>query len=121
MRIAAAVILLFAVLMPFLSRLTVYASFKLNQKYIAENLCVNRNVKDSACNGNCQLMKRLEQQDRQEKESTRIQQSNEITLYHKANLEECLPIGTSVIVIDYSCLSTAPTRSFAGKIFHPPQ
>ena len=34
-----------------------YLSFQINQKYIAQNLCVNRNQAESMCHGKCMLKK----------------------------------------------------------------
>lgn len=40
----------------------VYFSFKINQEYIAKNLCVEKDVEGSTCKGCCQLKKKLEDQ-----------------------------------------------------------
>ncbi|MBN2635000.1 MAG: hypothetical protein JXR61_01935 [Prolixibacteraceae bacterium] len=50
-----------------LSELLVYVSFKLNQDYIANNLCVEKDVEGSACKGCCQLKKRMEEQQESKK------------------------------------------------------
>ena len=34
--------------------------FKINQEYIAKNLCVEKDIEESSCAGNCQLKKSLE-------------------------------------------------------------
>src|SRR5882757_3823613 len=54
-------LLIFSVLTVNYSRLFVYAGFKLNQSYIAANLCENRNQPQLHCNGRCYLMKKLKQ------------------------------------------------------------
>ena len=41
-------------------------SFKINQDYIAKNLCENRAKPKMHCNGKCQLMKKLKQADKEE-------------------------------------------------------
>lgn len=35
-------------------------NFKVNQEYITNNLCVEKDIKESTCAGNCQLKKALE-------------------------------------------------------------
>lgn len=45
------------------SKLLTYVRFKLNQDYIAQNLCVQRTVKNNKCNGNCQLEAEFEKTD----------------------------------------------------------
>lgn len=37
----------------------IYLNFKVNQEFIAANLCVEREIEESTCNGNCQLKKSL--------------------------------------------------------------
>jgi hypothetical protein len=44
----------------------IYVSFKINQDYIAKNLCENRAKPKMQCNGKCQLMKKLKQTDKEE-------------------------------------------------------
>jgi len=45
------------------SKLIIYANFYLNQEYIAENLCENKEKPEMQCNGKCQLMKSLKQEE----------------------------------------------------------
>jgi hypothetical protein len=45
---------------------SIYVAFKLNQKSIAKNLCVERDVEDSTCGGCCQLKKKQEEQNTKE-------------------------------------------------------
>lgn len=58
------------------SNLFVYAGFKLNQNYIAANLCVNRNKPWLHCNGRCYLMKKIQQANEKEKAEERQNQKN---------------------------------------------
>ena len=41
--------------------LFIYAGFELNQKYIAENLCVNKDKPWLHCNGKCYFMRKIKQ------------------------------------------------------------
>lgn len=45
----------------------VMMSFNLNQDYIAKNLCENRYRPQLNCKGNCVLMKKLKEKEKQEK------------------------------------------------------
>ena len=58
------IILLIAFLSFQLSELIIYVSFKINQDYIAKNLCVEKDVEGSTCKGCCQLDKKLNEQER---------------------------------------------------------
>lgn len=52
------------------SRLFAYAGFELNQKYIAENLCVNKSRPWLHCNGHCYFIKKVKQAEENEKKQT---------------------------------------------------
>lgn len=43
-----------------------YVEYVLNQDYIAEFLCVNKDKPQLQCNGKCQLVKQIEKQQEQE-------------------------------------------------------
>jgi hypothetical protein len=46
----------------------IFVSFKINQDYIAKNLCVEKDIEGSTCKGCCQLKKKLNEQQEQKKE-----------------------------------------------------
>ena len=62
-----AILLLAALISSNFSRLFVYTGFELNQKYIAENLCVNKSRPWLHCNGKCYFMKKVHQAEENEK------------------------------------------------------
>jgi len=41
---------------PFCTKIGIFAYWKINQKYIAENYCINRDKPQMHCDGKCQLM-----------------------------------------------------------------
>ena len=47
------------VCLPLFSKVTVVLAWKINQKYIIENLCVNKTKPVLKCNGKCHLMSKL--------------------------------------------------------------
>lgn len=49
-----------------LYKLAVLVQFELNQSYIAQNLCVQKDKKDNACQGRCVLAERLKISEPQE-------------------------------------------------------
>lgn len=49
------------------SRFFTFAAFKVNQKYITENLCVNKARPWLHCNGHCYFMKKVHQAEENEK------------------------------------------------------
>lgn len=60
------------------SKLIIYTDFILNQPFIAENLCENRDQPELKCGGKCQLMKSLKKDD--ENKSDKQQNSKKIDI-----------------------------------------
>lgn len=58
------------------TRLFIYAGYEVNQKYIAEKLCENRNKPWLNCNGRCYLMKKIKQAEEKERSTERQVQKN---------------------------------------------
>ncbi|MBK8503158.1 MAG: hypothetical protein IPL46_13635 [Saprospiraceae bacterium] len=59
MRLLSTIFLLLLILVTSLRDGLVLIGFKINQQYIAQNLCVERNFEESLCHGSCQLKMRL--------------------------------------------------------------
>lgn len=59
--------LLTALISSCFSRFFALAAFEANQKYIAENLCVNKSRPWLHCNGHCYFMKKVHQAEENEK------------------------------------------------------
>jgi len=68
MKIFLSAIIIFSVLSFQFSELLIFVSFKLNQDFVAKNLCVEKDVAGSTCKGCCQLKKKLNEQQEQKKE-----------------------------------------------------
>lgn len=64
-----AILMLLALINCDFSRFMLYAGFKLNQKYIAENLCVNKSRSWMHCNGKCYFMRKIKEAEQKEKSS----------------------------------------------------
>ena len=73
MRFIATPILILLLMSQTFSHWFVVMNFKLNQDFIAKKLCENRLRPKLNCNGNCVLMKKLKQQEKE-------QQSNPVAL-----------------------------------------
>ena len=98
----------------------VYVSFKLNQNYIAQNLCVEKDLPESTCKGCCQLKKRVrEQQNHKEEVPVTAEHKNEL-VYFLANSSFCI----------FNKIDKTPRRSISvflycfayfSDCFHPPE
>lgn len=65
-----AICLLVALISSNFSRFFAYAGFEVNQKYIAENLCINKSRPWMHCDGKCYFMKKIKQAEENEKKQT---------------------------------------------------
>ncbi len=117
-----AILLLVALISSNFSRFFSYAGFELNRKYIAENLCVNKNRPWLHCNGKCYFMKKIRHAEENEKKQQREDQ--------KSRYQEALPVTQPVSTIAFEEYSTKITypRTIAPEpvqrsysILHPPK
>lgn len=115
------ILLCFIVLLQNFGTAVVFISYKINQAYIAANLCENRNNPRMHCNGKCQLRKQLQREEQQEQKNPYAQKENkEVTLFC-----EQLVFSGEAPSFDITTELTAfylmkPTYSPANSIFHPP-
>jgi len=117
---STSVLLLISLLCANLSNAFVYLGFEVNQKYIAKELCENKDKPQMHCNGKCYLMKKLKQA--QEKEQKQERQSQ------KPQVQDAI-VGTTLVFKQYAFaeinfhvpFSTGMPQSIKNSIFHPPQ
>ncbi|MGY3053241.1 hypothetical protein ACVWYG_001439 [Pedobacter sp. UYEF25] len=103
------------------SRFFVYAGFEINQKYIIDNLCINRYKPAENCNGRCYLEKNLKQAGENEKKQS--------TENKKGNYQEALPEqflifrNTFSTFVRISYPTTFPEKEVKRprSIFQPPK
>ncbi len=62
-----AILLLVVLISSNCSLFFVYAGFEMNHKYIAENLCINRDKPWLHCNGKCYFMRKIKQAEENQK------------------------------------------------------
>lgn len=82
-----------------------YIEYALNQDYIAEFLCINKDKPKLACDGKCHLAKQLEKQQENDTKSLRVSLEN-------------YPIGF-VTIFNISFIQTSITSPKEDSIFHP--
>ncbi len=113
-------LLIISVLTVNYSRLFVYAGFKLNQSYIAANLCENRNKPQMHCNGRCYLMKKIKQAEEKQNNAARESQKDLLQeAYHEASPKVTFYIQLlQIVTIPYKQIT--PQKGYC-TIFRPPQ
>ncbi len=115
-----AITLLIALISCNLSRFFVYAGFSFNQKYIAAQLCENKDRPWLHCNGHCYLMKKLRQAEEKEQGTERqIQKSLfQEAFFTTVDLPQFHNNLLQLINTPYQPLQPVQTYS---AVFHPPQ
>ncbi|GAA4088925.1 hypothetical protein [Mucilaginibacter panaciglaebae] len=115
-----AIILLLALVSVNLSRYFIFAGFELNKKYIAANLCENRDKPWLHCNGHCYFMKKVKAAQDAEKSTTNQSQKN--------LFQEVFFLATLDMIFHTQLLDTISTPyqspqgiSYNGAVFRPPQ
>jgi hypothetical protein len=113
-------ILILSILSFQLSELLVYTAFKINQDYIAKNLCVEKDVVGSTCKGCCHLTKKVNEQQEQKKDLPPIQTEKPYINFCKQSGEFSLSVNRSK-----SLLRTPNQNEYHylvhQTIFHPPR
>ena len=69
MRSLLAILVSLMTLLQASSSLVIFSGFRLNQDFIAKNLCENRFVPKSHCHGSCHMMKEMKKEEQREERS----------------------------------------------------
>lgn len=113
-------LIIFALLSFQFSEGLIFISFKINQEYIARNLCIEKDVKGSTCKGCCQLKKKLNEHEEQKKQLPPEQNEKlQLNLFLKSLAGFCyIPKKFKIIrfinIVNYSFIINQP-------VFHPPK
>lgn len=120
MRVTVSTILITAILSYQLSSLLVYMSFKINQEYIAKNLCVEKDVEGSTCKGCCQLKKKIHEQEEQQKNMpVPVDNKSEINFFNEVS------DGDNLILESSQAKQYFHQNNYLffsiNSVFHPPR
>ena len=106
------------------SRLYVLVDFKLNQDFIAENLCEKKDEPESCCEGSCQLSKELnkieesEEQGPLNNDTQKKQKTEEFPLFI-SDIKQHEDLNKDEIQI-LEWKNVPCSSGFYAEIFHPP-
>lgn len=123
MRFIAAPILILLVFTQTFSQWFVLGAFRIKQAWIAKNTCENRYRPQLHCNGNCVLMRKLKQQEKEEQtpSGTLKMEVSSVVISSRSFFASLPPVNfdltMSVPPVFDDCRTT--DRHFA--VFHPPQ
>lgn len=105
------------------TQMLTYLNFKINQDYIAKELCENKEVPKMNCNGKCYLAKQLQKQEKEEEEKAPVEQRVKLDMFYCQEFP--LPLEVALIPLLNLSLdgnyNDALQNGYRGKIFQPPQ
>ena len=113
---------LFIFLQPF-CKSWVFISFKINQDFIAKNLCENRTKPSLHCDGKCHLMKKLKQVDKEEKKQTSKiikEKLEDLYFYNQTNFNVSQKFDFEVKKQSFFGYKFQNYSSFQSTLFRPP-
>ena len=122
MKLLAGSILILLVLFQAFSKWVIMAEYTINKDYIAKNLCENKARPMLHCNGKCQLMKKLAEEEKQNSSSSNtgnnikvsdVLFTHEISTLCITNLPEEKATFNSELILSKS-------SAHLSSIFHPP-
>jgi hypothetical protein len=119
-----AILLLIMVISSNFSQLFVYAGFKVNQRYIAENLCVNKSRPWLHCNGKCYFMKKIRQADENEKKQAAKDNLNrlEISFFQEPfQFKSLTPTILEMVKSNFPEYTFQFSSRHLSTIFRPPK
>ncbi|MDX2191013.1 MAG: hypothetical protein SFY32_14225 [Bacteroidota bacterium] len=120
MKTSIAIILIFIISISSVFKGILFFEYAFNQKYIAENLCVNKQKKNG-CNGSCYLSKKIKKAEQSNNIPTWVKTQNEIIFFQ---------IEPNTLIFNNIASREKPNHFFdiTGKlpttihnIFQPPQ
>lgn len=113
-----------AMMLPSLTKIGILIDFKINQDFIAEVLCINREKPMTMCNGKCYLSEQLKKAEEQEEKQapTNKKERLEVVYYYATSAFEFL-VHTDCFVskLNLACIDEFYTSSFIADIFRPPK
>jgi len=120
MRIFISYLFLAAIVLNSFSRLFIHVDFLVNQDYIAENLCENKDKPIMQCNGSCQLQMELEKDDERKETSAKHQVEIIPTLVAQEVFEFQNTAPICLLEKPHFYTLQSNTVGFVSPIFHPP-
>lgn len=102
----------------------VHAGFELNQKYIAETLCINRSRPWMHCNGKCYFMKKIRQAEENEKKQEAKDHLNRLEVSFFQEPFQFLSIAATILEAvksNFPAYTYQYSSRYIDSIFRPPK
>lgn len=116
--------MIIAVMLPNLSKIGILIGFKINQDFIAEVLCINREKPMTMCNGKCYLSEQLKKAEEQEEKQTPANKKERLEVvyyYAKSSFDFLFYTNCLASKLNPACVDEFYTSFFIDDIFRPPK
>jgi hypothetical protein len=113
-----------ALIIPNLIKIGIFIDFKINQDFISEVLCINKEKPMSTCNGKCflaQKLKKAEEQEKKQAPSTKKERLDFVYYQSKSSVDCTQYSELFVSKLNTACTSKVYEFNFIQDIFHPPK
>ncbi len=108
------------ILSPSFGSLFIYASFKINQKEIAQTICVQRKSVFNSCNGRCELQKSIKKYADNEKKQDSLKEKLELVYVQNSPEVKFSVISLVESKENASILFEKKPIKASNLTFHPP-
>ena len=96
-------------------------NFYANQKYIAANLCLNKNRPEMKCCGKCQLTKKLKQEENKDRQNPERKLENKEEVISSRSFFSTIEINWKIIKRFYPVYNEDSFSLYSCTFFHPPR
>lgn len=93
--------------------------FKVNQSFIASELCENKDKPQMHCNGRCHLKKELDRDAQQEKNNNNGKDKYEVMFVEALQSFDTSKLADQITFISF--YKTPSLNTHVSSVFHPPQ
>lgn len=114
------IVLSILILSPSFGSLFIYASFKINQKEIAQTICVQRKSVFNSCNGRCELQKSIKKYADNEKKQDSLKEKLELVYVQNSPGAKFSIITVLESKENSSILFEKKPIKASNLTFHPP-
>jgi len=122
MKILGVILLSFITLLQSFSKWIIVADYEFNKEYISKNLCINKERPKLHCNGKCQLMKKLAEEEKQN--SSNSNNPGKVKFQDIVFIESYKAFSPTLCLLPEQTYSDhhsiAEYQSPVASIFHPP-
>ena len=116
--------MIIALMLPNLTKIGILIDFKINQDFIAEVLCINKEKPMSTCNGKCYLseqLKKAEEQEEKQAPTNKKERLEVVYYFSKSSFDFLFCADFFVSKLNPACVDEFYTSSFIADIFRPPK